>query len=389
MMAAAAPEPGAAGQDAGRRTRWRWPVAIAAGLVAGGATLTVSLGDVLTAYDRPEQALNLPFNRTMAAWRILGGDRGKPETPSMRALAERSLSASPVAAVPLTWLALAEQASGRRDRGRRLLALSATTGWHDQVAQRQLYNLAVASGDFATGLRHADALLRQGHGREELFARFDIGMTRPAFRTAMAGIVASSPSWPRDYLAGHGARLDDAGLDALLDARARRDGTLQRDIAVPLIAGLLGAGRDAAAARTWRRVRGADGLAGGPLIWRDGATAIPAGAFDWQLPEGFRVEGGDDGTLVASFDAMAEPARRLLALPPGTWRLVPARPDDLAGTWQWSISCREGAGGAWLSVLGGQEARVPAGCPVQVLALRRMIAPEDARLPMLVVERVP
>lgn len=392
-MDPAAPAPGAAGEEAGctavSRARWRWPVAGLAGLAAAFATFAISLGDVLTAYDRPAEALALPLNRTMPAWRILAADRGKPETAAMRALAERSLAASPVAAVPLTWLALAEQARGNRDRSRRLLALSATTGWQDQVAQRQLYNLAVSRGDFASAMRHADALLRQGHAHEELFDRFDIGLARLAFRRAMADIVMTSPAWPRDYLAGHGARIDDEGLAALLDARVRRDGALRRDIAVPLIVGLLAAGRDGAAAEAWRRVRGADGLAGGPLAWRDGATVSPAGAFDWQLPDGFRIEGGDDGVLLAGFDAPATPVRRMLALAPGRWRVVPARLDAVAGDWQWSLSCRGAAEGPWLSFSGGAAAMVAPACPVQVLSLRRTITPEDASLPLLLVARLP
>ncbi|MEY4720600.1 MAG: hypothetical protein RIQ46_325 [Pseudomonadota bacterium] len=385
-MAEAAAQAGAVVPAAGGRSRW--PLALAAGAIAAFATFTISLGDVLTAHGRPEQALALPFNRTMPAWRVLAADRGRPETPAMRQLAESSLAASPVAAVPLTWLALAEQARGRGDRGQRLLALSATTGWHDVVAQRQLYNLAVSRGDFTTALRHADALLRQGHGREELFARFDLGMARPGFRKAMADMVATSPGWPRDYIVGHGARLDDVALASLLDARTRGGGTLAREIAVPLISGLLVAGRDAAAAGVWRRVGGADGMAAGTLAWRDGAMVFPAGVFDWQLPEGFRIEGVDNGTLVAGFDAVAEPARRMLALPPGDWRLVPDQPDAVTGSWQWTIACRSGAAGPWLPLAAGQAATVRPGCPVQVLALRRTIGVEDSTLPELRLERL-
>lgn len=367
----------------------RWPLALAVGAVATLATFTISLGDVLTAYNRPEQALALPFNRTLAAWRILAPVRGQPETPAMRKLAEESLAASPVAAVPLTWLALAEKARGRRDRADRLLALAATAGWHDEVAQRQLYNLAVSRGDFPTALRHADALLRQGYGREELFGRFDLGMERPAFRKAMAAVAETSPGWPRDYIAGHGARLSDEALASLLDARRMADGSLAREIAVPLISGLLTAGRDAAAVRVWRRVSGADGLAPGLLTWRDGAMVAPAGAFDWQLPEGFRIEGLDEATLLAGFDAAPQPVRRMVALPSGRWRLSPARADAVSGTWQWSLACRNRAEGPWLPLVAGQAAAVPAGCPVQVLALRRANPAEDGVLPQLRLERLP
>lgn len=347
--------------------RARLALAAAAGMAALAAIGCLSVGDVLVAYGQPEAALNLPGNSALAAERILPGFTETPSTPERLALARAALANSPVATAALTYLAADARRAGRKDRADRLLSLAAATGWHDETSQRQLYNAAISSGDAARALVHADALLRQGLARQELFAQFDRGMEIPSFRKAMLKVLATSPDWPRDYLAEHGARLSDAALEAALAARATRPGGVERAIVAPIAAALINAGRPAAAAIAWRRAGGADGLGAGTLAWSSEAALETPGPFDWQLATGYRAEPGAEGALLAEGSQPGETARRLLALPPGQWRIAAATGD--AAGWRWAVACGEEAPYPARDLATDNRFEVPAGCPVQWLVL--------------------
>lgn len=378
-----------------RATRWRVAAGLA-GLVAGTAVLTQGLGDVLVSRGQAAAAWQAPFPATLAAAALLPPATGGPADPRHRALAHRALAAAPLSSEALTYLARDAARQGNDGRARRLMAVAGRTGWRDETAQRQLYNTALATGDAAAAARHADALLRLGKARDELFPGFDRGLALPAFRAALLPYLAASPGWPRDYLVLHGARLGDAVLAEVLAARAGRQGALERELAGPLIVALMQSRRPAAAAGAWRLTAGADGTGPGPLPWqRPEAISAPT-AFDWQVPSAYRPATAPEGWLATPTVPGTPPALRLLALPPGSYALLTQAEDESGRGWLWSLACAGER--AWPSrPIGGAAAAspVPQGsvavnCPVQMLAIMPGpdAVPGESRLGPVILARV-
>ena len=337
--------------------------AVLAGLMAGGAVLSATLGDVLVAFGRVDLASRLPGNAPLLARAQLPvlGDRAP--TPESRALATAALETAPLSSAGLTHLALDARYSGDPLAAQRLLAITAATGWHDEFAQRELYNAAIRRNDAAASVRHAEALLRQGKGRDELFATFDRGVLIAPFRKALGAAMAGPTVWPIDYLVSRGARLPD---EVLLDLAAARAGKarLERAIAGPLVVGLVQQRRLDAAARLWRMADGPG--AAGPLGWDTATSGEPGGEpFAWSLGEGYRIDLTDD-RLTAESPAPGAQASRILALPPGRWRLVPGGETE---GWRWSFGCLTSPGDPLRPLPGGAEFAVDADCPLQRLSL--------------------
>lgn len=363
---------------------WRL-LALVAGCVALAAVLTMSLGDTLVALGRPGLAASLPGNTALAAGELLPPQATRPTRGDLLDLARRALHNAPLSAPALSYLAAAASREGDTGRARDLLKVAAGSGWRDETTQRRAYNQALEDDDSDRAMMHADALLRQGLARDELYPQFDRGSRIPAFRQALVKVVGGPARWPRDYLASRGALLDDGPLAEMLAARAKRTGSIERAIAAPVIGVLLRQGRDAMAARVWRGVAYADGLAPGTLAWRDGALIDHRLAFDWRMPEGYRADADGDGSLSAAPDASAEPAMRQLALPAGRYRIAAADPGSTAGIWLWSVSCGARPSGDLAPLTRGSAFTVPAGCPVQTLGFARLPGQDDARIGPLVI----
>lgn len=337
--------------------------AVLAGLLAGGGVLTATLGDVLVSFGHVELASRLPGNAPLLARAQLPllGDRAP--TPESRAVALAALETAPLSSAGLTHLALDARYTGDAASAQRLLALAAATGWHDEFAQRELYNAAIRRNDAVAAVRHAEALLRQGKARDELFATFDRGVLIPSFRKALGSAMAGPTIWPIDYLVSRGARLPD---DVLIDLAAARSGKarLERSIAGPLVVGLTQAGRLDAAAQLWGMAGGLSGA--GPLDWEAPNGAEPGSQpFAWAVGEGYRIDFTDD-RLSAENPAPGARTSRIMALPPGPWRLVPGGETE---GWRWSFGCITSAADPMRPLAAGADIAVAADCPLQRLSL--------------------
>lgn len=324
---------------------------------------TMSWGDVLVSRHRQDEARQLPGNTSIAAVAQFEAS-GRMDPPlALVATAYDALRNSPVAGEALTTLALHARAQGKQAAAARLLDLSGRMGWHDETGRRQLFNLAVSRGDADNALYHADALLRQGRAREELFASLNAAMGDPRLRRAIAPYVIRAEGWPQDWLALHGAKLPDAALTDLLSTRARALKGLDRATAAPILVGLVGAGRLAMAASVWQLVTDGGGRSAGPLAWSsvDDRQLTP---FDWTLPGGLAIN--DAGALIAPENGESVVAKRLLALPPGRYRL------SFTGTppagWRWSFGCGAGGGVPVEPLRASVVVSVAQGCPVQHLS---------------------
>lgn len=334
-----------------------------AGLLAGAGVLSATLGDVLIAFDRVDLASRLPGNAPLLARAQLPllGDRAP--TPQTRAIALAALETAPLSSAGLTHLVLDARYANDAAGVQRLLAITAATGWHDEFAQRELFNAAIRRNDAAGAVRHAEALLRQRKAREELFATFDRGVLIPPFRKALGAAMAGPTVWPIDYLTSRGARLSD---EVLLDLAAARAGKalLERTIAGPLVVDLVRAGRLDGAARLWRMAGGF--AAAGPVGWEVPASDQPGSQpFTWSVGEGYRIDFTDD-RLAAENPAPGARASRIVALPPGRWRLVPGGETE---GWRWSFGCVTSAADPFRPLARGAEFEVGADCPLQRISL--------------------
>lgn len=334
-----------------------------AGLLAGTGVLSATLGDVLVAFGHVDLASRLPGNAPLLARAQLPmlGDRAP--TPETRAIALAALETAPLSSAGLSHLALHARYANDAASAQRLLAITAATGWHDEFAQRELFNAAIRRNDAAGAVRHAEALLRQGKARDELFASFDRGVLIRPFRKALGAAMAGPTVWPIDYLTSRGSRLPDEVLLDLAAARAGR-APLERSIAGPLVVDLIHAGRLATAARLWRMAGGV--AAAGPLGWDVAGSDEPGSQpFAWSVGEGYRIDFTDD-RLAAENPAPAEGASRIVALPPGRWRLVPGGETE---GWRWSFGCVTSAADPFRPLASGAEFEVGADCPIQRISL--------------------
>lgn len=334
-----------------------------AGLLAGAGVLSATLGDVLVAFGHLDLASRLPGNAPLLARAQLPQLGDLAPTPETRAIAVAALETAPLSSPALTHLAIHARYANDAAGAGRLLAITAATGWHDELAQRELFNAAIRRNDAAGAVRHAEALLRQRKARDELFATFDRGVLIPPFRKALAAAMAGPTVWPIDYLTSRGARLPDEVLIELAAARAGK-APLERTIAGPLVVDLLRAGRLDGAARLWRMAGGV--TAAGPLAWDLPSGDEPGSApFGWSLGEGYRIDFTDDRLTVES-PAPDARASRVVALLPGRWRLVPGGETE---GWRWSFGCVTSAADPFRPLARGVEFEVAADCPLQRISL--------------------
>lgn len=305
-------------------------------LPAAAAVLMLSGGDVLVAQGLAETAVRIPGNSVMPALAMLPSAGQRADHDSQHEVAMAALRRAPLAGEALTWLALDASRRGNSEKAAQLLALSNRTGWHDEGTQRNLYNTAMRAGDAPTALRHAEALLRQGHAEAELFPRFVQGMAVPEFRAAFVKAIAPAPAWGRRFLVKHGHELDEQALMDAAKVWARPRHGLERDIAAPVMVRLVAAGRVETAAHLWSLLPEGGSRRSGELAWPDELARNAPTPFDWNLPQGFAVEGEGAGSQLAAASALpGEAARRVLWLPPRDYTIDA----DPADGWLWGAGC--------------------------------------------------
>lgn len=331
----------------------RWLKGTIIALPAAIAVLLLSGGDVLVAYGKASQAATLPGNNVLSGGAILADmDEGE----AARAAAMGALGSTPLSARALAYLATNSDA--------RLRAIAGKVGWRDEWTQRRLYNASLAAGDADAALRHADALLRQQFAREELYAQFLRGVHVPGFRAALVTTVANSPHWPREFLVQHGSDLADAALLELVAARTKAKGGLDRQLAAPLLTRLVSLGRLESATAIWKLVPGHADSAVNILAWPDELAAITPTPFDWNLPTGYSVARSNGARLVAGSVLSGKFVRKLMALPPGDYRLVAA-----ADGWLWGAGCADAAVVPSRRLTADSSFTVARDCPAVVLVL--------------------
>lgn len=387
--------------DLSRRTPREWAVrgvlavaALAAGYasVARTRALTIRASDIATA------AALAPGDGRITALRaasLAGPDATARDRAAADRLARRALRQDPTAVTAAATLGLDAQVRGDTAAARRLFAYAEALSRRDLPTQLWAIEDAVARDDIPGVLRHYDIALRtSSKAAALLFPVLGSAIAEPPVRVALVATLAQRPRWSDLFIEHVAANGADPLATAQLFRGLRRAGVPIAGVSQSLLVNTLAArGALDAAWSYYAAIRpGADRRRSrDPGFTAD--IAVPT-VFDW-VPanaDGLSaaIQRVGDGGLVD----IAAPAtvggvllRQTQMLPAGTYRLS----GRSAGIEQaadaqpyWALTCADGrelgrvvmgnsavAGGAFAGAL-----TVPAGCPVQVLAL--VARPSDA-----------
>lgn len=316
--------------------------------------------------------------------------------------ARHALALSPLQTRAARVLGQAELALGHEDAGIAAMNAAARGGWRDSPTQGWMMQAALASGDYAEGLRRADALIRREAVSDTLFGAFRDWFAEPGFRAALVARLADKPIWRgKLFLDWRHANADQLPGIVQLVANIDRSAQATTDLELfPLTERVLELDQAAQARALWRPKAPRAGWSSGNLLY-DGRFEV-AGSRAWgETPPRFEWWVDPDRASLATVgpapngrgsalriaggtDPAATYARQALLLAPGRYRLVarifalPAR--DVAAI-TFALRCYPAdrdlpLGDARIDPLGGDQLRyaiavaIPGGCPRQDLIVK-------------------
>lgn len=381
-------------RSARRRSRSEWGVRIllasVAGLV-GSIGVGHALATSLQAIGQVERAHVLAPDdariTALLAQRRAGADATRADRARADMLARRALRRDATAVDAVSTLGIDAQIRGDTASARRLFAYSQRLSRRDLQTQLWAIEDAVGRGDVARALRGYDVALRTSlRASDLLFPVLASAIAEPAVRDALVRTLADRPVWSpgfTDYVAGSDP---DPRSTVALFRDLHRAGIIVSEHARAALIGSLITGRMLADAWSYYALLhpGADRRRSRDPAFAGSASPSP---LDW-VPT-------DDGTISTSIqrgerggvlDVSVPPsiggvlASQMQMLPPGDYRLQgrSANLDQPANSRPyWVLSCSDGHefgrvvmpnsvqdGGLFAGRL-----TVPAGCPLQVLAL--------------------
>lgn len=355
-----------------RRHSWSGPriarlLAIAAVSVAL-AWLSVAVGLAGASREsRPDLALRfLPFDaraKAKVAERLsTRSQRDRVAGARARILSQEALARDPTVIPAWRTLAILSGIGGQADRASALFHIVGRMARRDLPSQLWLIEERVAHNDIAGALHHYDVALRTSPRAYDLLLPILVSATaEDAIVQPLARILRADPQWRPYFLAklseNPPAAANAVRLVELLGAgRPMSDGYIM----ARLIPRFADRGELAAAWRLYRRMGGATGSA--DALIRNGGfeRPNPLPPFDWVLADdtGISAEqrvisGVADSAVLEVRAASGEggrPARQMLLLPPGGYRLswrAGAVGDVPPAVLRWTLSCA-GEGGSGL-----------------------------------------
>lgn len=376
-------------QRAGVHHRSRRIAAAALLAAAGVAACAGSLAASLRSRDPVAAHRLAPWDgrlTALAGRALLTADADASARREAAALSRRALRQDPTTVAAASTLGLVRSIDGDAADARRVMRYAERLSRRDLATQVWAIEDAVGRGDVAGALGHYDTALRtSGQAAGILFPVLATAIDNADVRASLVRRLADRPLW-------QGGFLDYAAVNAPDPRAVARLFAAIRPPALPPSAGahaalltrLVDNGAPDLAWRYYARLRpGADRARS-----RDPGFAVALAApfpFDW-------VVGTDPGIVAVlrgggeAFDFAAPPSvsgtllYQLQALPAGRYRLTGHsrgvdEPDETAPFW--SLSCRNGVELGRVAVTASARAgggfngtvTVPAGCPVQVLAL--------------------
>lgn len=303
-------------------------------------------------------------------------------------LARIALRQDPTAVAAVSTLGLNAQVRGDAAGARRLFTYAERLTRRDLPTQLWAIEDAVARGDVAGALRHYDIALRTSRNAPALlYPILGSAIVDPPVRNALLQTLATQPEWGEsfiNYVAGNGA--DVQATAALFDELRRARIPVAAQASAVVINGLILKNHWNQAWSYYAAIRpGVDRRRSrDPRFQAAIATPSP---FDWSPADNptmtAEIQRSSDGgafIFAAPSSVGGSLLTQIQVLVPGEYRLV-GRSSGLnqpeASRPYWALTCRDGhelgrvvlpnsarANGRFVGRL-----RVPAGCPVQSLAL--------------------
>jgi len=362
----------------------------------GGQFLTQGMSDYFLEFD-PGAAVLWRGDSSDALTRFATAQLPAQHWELARRLAIRAIRLAPLNATAITAYGLALDGAGQTDKADQVLSLAGQRSWRDPPTQIWLLKRRLTQGQYAEGLAHLDALLRQ----EERYPPLPLAIMAaagldPKAQGPLAERLSYAPRWRTpflQFLAGT-PRTDFVDEEGALEARLMATSAPPTDEELNFyLSRLLREQRYADAEAAWRKLS-PQSAASSALI-SDGDFEHPPRQtpFDWQLASGigWTAQVGDapgDGhgkALSVEYDGVSpvQPLRQYLVLAPGTYRFTGMGFDQGgqdADSMVWRIAC-DGSGDALgtAKILAGTPGQwrpfsadftiPPTGCPAQMLLL--------------------
>lgn len=377
--------------------RWvqRGVAAAAAAFLAYQALLLHSARGAVRSGHTPTAESIMPASSEAATFvarqRMAGGDIDGATDAALIAIRSAPLESGATAV-----LALATAYRGDSVGAARLLDFAIAGGWRDQFVQWWLLNSAIASGQSDVAAQRADALLRQGMLRNEVAPLLRHLISTPAGRAAVAERLADRPGWRTPFLTSLAGLKPEQLADHadLLLAMHKRDQSVSREEAAPIVQRLLDSQQFERARSVWANLdgRSRNGLVIDGGFERLGAisTTEAATPFEWK----FNRPLGIAATVEMPPAALSEVALKLVVdagvagnfveqtilLSSGGYSLELAAsgpPGDVQSLLRPTLTCFEGPvldvqprglmPGRWSRII--FDFQVPAACEVQRLGI--------------------
>lgn len=378
----------------GRRSIGEWAVrTVLAAVVLGAGYIGTAqtLGDASRSDPARAHAL-APWNGRMTALLALqlsGADANAADRARADRLARRALLQDPTAVAAVSTLGLNTQLRGDAPRARRLFAYAQKLSRRDLPTQIWAIEDSVGRGNVTGALRHYDIALRTSRNAPALlYPILGSAIADPTVRSALLSTLKARPEWGEsfvNYVAGNGP---DVQATAALFVGLRSVGVpVAAQASAVVINGLILGGHWDQAWSYYAMIRpGADRRRSrDPRFQAAIATPSP---FDWTPSTDAAIttaaiqRGAHGGTFLFAVPSSVGGSllTQVQVLPPGTYRLS-GRSSDLdqpeGSRPYWALTCRDGRELGRVALSNSADAkgqfvgelRVPAECPIQVLAL--------------------
>ncbi len=339
-------------------------VRILAGTAIAAAVISTGLSEAATNSNQYMTAIKIPGDSGESLARLSSDAYAAGEKKIARDMALKALDKSLAHVEALRTVGITDFEAGKEENGLRLVKISGQMSWRDSAGQAWLLQRALLGKDYATAIKHTDALLRRRKVQEEIFSIFNLAGQEPKLSEPLKAQFANMPNWRENFFATRKNTPAEQydGFEGLIRALEDSPAPATRREMTPYINLLVSQGLENRALSLWAEFFPEDGIAvtsgkTAQLDWPTGERIDKPLPFDWRFSDGRSVfasveedGNGDAMTLDLELDrnAVGDLAWRNLRIAPGTAHLTV----DVDGSalrdmhdMRWSLTClgREGS----------------------------------------------